>query len=176
MRIMRTKKSFFKGIFFTVASCLLGSCSMVCIYKELTPLDCSKGYIPVEEVQYFSNRWVIDWVYPDNQLVKIDSDSAYKQAFGIPIDSVMDIPFDFAKTSMLAVKLYIDYGTDLKSQQRLCFNPGKNIWFYKIEYTLHHQCKDGYSSDHRFFYLICPKLPADANILLDDENINPCCN
>jgi hypothetical protein len=81
---------------------------------------------------------------------------------------------DFSSSSLVGVEVYIDAGSSLGHQGCLCYDPTSEKWQFKIEYTLSNQCKgSGISSSQLLGTIVCPKLPANAEVVFESKNINP---
>ncbi len=149
------------------------SCRKGCITKSLGVLNCNPGYISVSDAKY-NGAQNLYWKYGMDQLVVINDIDTYKEAFANPTDSMPLGYVDFSTSSLVGVEIYIDAGSSLSHQGCFCYNPTSEKWFFKIEYTLSHQCKgSGIYSSQMFCSIICPKLPANAVVIFESRNINP---
>ena len=148
------------------------SCSKACFYKKLGPLSCDPDFIPVSGAEYKSSH--ASWKHPTDELVVINDLESYKQSCANYGDSMPLGYIDFAAKSLVGLKIEMDMNGGYDHQGCFCYNPEKDKWEFKIEYTLKHQCKgSGIGRTDLFCYVICPKLPANAVVESNVRNINP---
>lgn len=155
-----------------VCSLAISSCKeKECRYVNLPSIKCESGFDLVKNTDYsqiyFSNDTSID------QLIIINDDSTYLATFS----SYSTPPFgtvDFTTTTLLGVNTTTNPSLELKSQGYLCKSESADKWKFTVQYSLEGQCEEsGIESITINAWLICPKIPDNADIELNIEDVNP---
>ena len=148
------------------------ACRKACIDVSLSELSCDENFISVSDAEYIGRRE--GWGYGRDSLVVIYDMESYKEAFPNGSDSMPLGYIDFSVKSLVGVGIYIDMGSGLNHHGGFCYNPSTKEWLFKIEYVVSDQCKgSGIYSSSLYCYIICPKLPPNADVKYTSRNINP---
>lgn len=157
-----------KNILFLILLLLLLGCRKECRTVSLGELQCQDGYISVSDTRYANYRG--NFGHYENELIVINDSINYFTSF----DSTKPFNIDFAKSSLVAVKIEVGAGRNVSSNGGLCYDPVTGKWMFNIEYTISDQCKgSGIYSMNFTAVLICPKLPENIDLVFKVRDVNP---
>lgn len=137
-------------------------------------MSCEAGFQKVSDATYHEIKFISGGGSKPGKLYVIYDDSTYQAAYTSGFVPNGFAPVDFAKYSVLVVKVTMNPGTGALSQGLLCVNANHDSWRYQVEYSLEGQCAGSHTWNADLYaIMVCPKLPLNADVKFSVVDINP---